>query len=370
MGNKLILASIVAMAMLMGCGEETQVSEPIRPVRVYKIDKQSATESKSFPGKVKAAREVSLAFRVPGQIVSLDVKEGDFVEQDQLICMLDQRDFQAAVADLEARLAGALSVYNESRLNFERNKKLLESDIIAKAAFDAAQSNYATSRANVASLEQEVKRAKLNLQYTKLEAPFSGTIAIKYANNHEYIQAKEPIVQLEDLSSLDIVVDVPETVWARTFKNGKKEMLNFFATFEAFPNRKFPLSLKEYQTKANAGTQTYSVTLKMNLPSDIAIQPGMTAEVSGSMPLSSEKMPVSVPVSSVFGNGDGKKYVWVLDKEGVVHKRQVTVGRIQDDKFSVLTGVSLNETIVECGVNYLVEGQQVKILDKRIGGRG
>lgn len=370
MSMKFILPVIIIIAMLAGCGEEVETSEPIRPVRVYKVLKRTVAESKSFPGKVKAAREVSLAFRVPGQIIALDVKEGDFVKKGRLISMLDQRDFQAAVADIEARLTGALSVYKESKLNYERNKKLLELDIIAKAAFDSAQSNYSTSRAGVASLEQELKRAKLNLQYTKLEAPFSGTIAIKYADNHEYIQAKEPIVQLEDLDSLDIVVDVPENVWARAFQNGRKKRLNFHATFEAFPHRKFPLSIKEYQTKANAETQTYLVTLKMNLPEDVSIHPGMTAEVSGSLPTNMEKKPVSIPVSSVFGTPDGKKYVWILGDEGKVKKREVTVGNIRNDKLPVLTGVSLNETVITSGVNYLYEGQQVKILENRIGGRG
>lgn len=366
---KLLIPLILTTLLTAGCKEPVETTEPVRPVRVFKTSSKENPELRILPGEVKASREVSLAFRVPGQIIRLNVKEGDLVEKGQLIAMLDQRDFQAAVADLEAKLAGARSVLKEASLNIARKTKLLKDKIIAQSSYDAAQSTYETSKAKVRSLEQSLRRARLNLQYTRLEAPFSGTIAMKHVDNHEYIQAKETIVELEDSSSLDIVLDVPESVWVRAFNKGRPAWKSIHARFESFPERIFPLEIKEFQTNINPATQTYKVTMTMAAPQGTGIHPGMTAEVVGTLPEKDGKAPVSIPCEAVAGTPDGEKFVWVLSKDGTVCKRIVEVGRIMNDMFLVRDGIIRGETIVAAGVNYLREGQKVKVLRGRIGGR-
>jgi len=368
--NKKIWICLLMSLMLVGCKEEVKKVDPVRPVRTFKISGKLNPEKRSFPGKVKATREATLAFRIPGQVIKFTVKEGDEVKKGQLIALLDQRDYQAAVADLRAKLAGARSVLNEARLNIERNKKLLASNIIAQSDYDTVTSTFETSRASVLSLEQSLRRSELNLQYTRLEAPFAGTIAVKEIDNHEYVQAKEAIVQLEDTSSLDVVLDLPESFWAKAFGSGKSPIRSAVAQFEALPERTFPLTMKEFQTKANPQTQTYEVTLNMINPEGLGIHPGMTAEVMGNLPKSNSAKTVNIPFSAVVGVPGGPKFVWVLDKDNIVNKREITVGQIMNDMFIVHSGVSKGETIVVSGVNYLREGQSVTVLKGRIGGRG
>lgn len=364
-----LIAVITATFGLAGCKEEVKKAEPVRPVRVFEVAANTESVSRTFPGKVKPTREASLAFRVSGQIVRLDVKEGDYVQKGQLIAMLDQRDFSAAVADLRARLAGARSVLKEAELNIERNRKLLDQHIIAQSAFDSAQSNYETSRSQVLSLEQSLRRAQLNLQYTRLEAPFSGFIARKVPSNHEFVQAKEPIVQLADTSALDVLIDVPESVWARAFEAKTMDLSTIGARFETLPDMLIPVRVKEYQTSANPETQTYEVTLTMDNSDGLGIHPGMTAEIVGNVGPSEKDQSVTIPFSSVVGQAEGDKYVWLLDDENTVTKREVQVGRIINDMFHVESGLVAGDVVVVAGVNYLREGQKVKVLEGRIGGR-
>lgn len=364
-----VVPVLLAVAVLGGCNEAAKKVERVRPVRVFEVARSDKNATRSFPGKVKATREASLAFRISGQIVRLDVKEGDYVKKGQLIAMLDQRDYQAAVADLRAKLAGARSVLKEARLNIERNRQLLKQSIIAQSAFDAAQSNFETSRAEVLSLEQSLRRAELNLQYTRLEAPFSGYIAQKTPSNHEYVQAKEPIVELADTSALDIVIDVPESVWAGAFQNRAIDLTDIKARFDSLPGVLIPVRVKEYQTNANPETQTYKVTLTMDNAGDRSIQPGMTAEVVGNIDHARTNASMAVPFSSVAGETTGEKYVWVLDGQNTVSRRDIEVGRITGDMFQIKDGLKAGERIITAGVNYLREGQRVKILQGRIGGR-
>jgi len=367
--KKVIVFCLLLTFALVGCKEEIKKVESIRPVRVFTVESATAQESRTFPGKVKATREASLAFRVAGQIVKLDVKEGDPVKKGQLIAMLDQRDFQAAEADLEARLVGAKSVLNEAKLNIDRNRKLLADKIIAQSAFDTAQSNYETSRSEVLSLKQSLRRARLNLQYTRLEAPFSGIIAEKIPSNHEYVQAKEVIVQLADTSALDVVIDIPENIWVKAFKTGDVNLQGFKARFESYPDKLFPVRIKEYQTNANPQTQTYEVTLTMDNAQGLGIHPGMTVEIVGSVPEQISAASVTVPFSSVVGEVEGDKYVWVLDSNSSVEKRKIEVEKIIQDMFRVTGDIHPGDVLVVAGVNYLREGQRVKVLEGRIGGR-
>ena len=370
MKNILLILAVAAFVFGCGNGEAVVKPEAVRPVRVFTANGKAQLDSRTYPGKVKASKEASLAFRLSGQVVELKVNEGDFVRKGQLIAMLDQRDYRAAVADYEAQLIGARSTLREAKLNIGRNTQLLKERIISQSSYDTAQSNYETSRARVLSLEQTLRRAKLNLQYTELVAPVSGVIAKKYISNHEFVQAKEPIIDLEDLSALDIVVDMPENMWVRAFSEGAKEKTRNVARFESLPGKTFPLRLKEYQTNADPGTQTYKVTLTIDDAEDSGVYPGMTAEISGELQESVADRSVSVPFHAIVGEAQGEKFVWVLNGDDTVSRRKVEIGRISDVGMALVTsGLQSGETLVAAGVNYLHEGQKVKVLDGRIGGR-
>lgn len=372
MKNIMLLLSLAIAIAVAGCGGAGEVApvELARPVRVFTTTGKNQLDSRTYPGKVKASKEATLAFRLSGEVVELTVNEGDYVKAGQLIAMVDQRDYRAAVADYQAQLVGAYSVLKESKLNIERNTTLLQEKIISQSSFDAAQSNYDSSRARVLSLEQTLRRAKLNLQYTELVAPFDGVVAKKHISNHEFVQARESIVDLEDISSLDIVVDVPENVWVRAFADIEQGTPRYAARFESLPGKAFPLRLKEYQTNADPGTQTYKVTLTIDGAEGSGVYPGMTAEISGEFPDPEGHTAVSVPFKAITGSAQGEKYVWVLNEDNTVARREVEIGRISDSGLALVTsGLVPGETLVTAGVNYLHEGQEVKVLEGRIGGR-
>lgn len=370
MKNIMLLLSLAFV--MVGCGNVDEVAppEPVRPVRVFTTTGKNQLDSRTYPGKVKASKEATLAFRLSGEVVELTVNEGDKVKAGQLIAMIDRRDYLAAVADYQAQLIGARSIMKEAKLNIDRNTKLLRERIISQSSFDTAQSNYDSNRARVLSLEQTLRRAKLNLQYTELVAPFDGVVAKKYISNHEFVQARESIVDLEDISSLDIVMDVPENVWVRTFKKGAQGLARNVARFESLPGKIFPLRLKEYQTNADPGTQTYKVTLTFDDAEKSGVYPGMTAEISGDIQDQDKDGAVSIPFKSIIGVPQGGKFVWILNEDGTVSKREVELGRIFDSGLALVTsGLAPGETLVVAGVNYLHEGQKVTVLEGRIGGR-
>ena len=203
-----------------------------------------------------------------------------------------------------------------------------------------------------------------------MEAPFSGYIAKKIPSNHEYIQAKEPIVELADTSSLDVIIDVPESVWIGAFQTGTIDLSSIKARFETLPGALFPgarQGVPDQRQPRNPDLQGHHD--HGQLRRSLGIQPGMTAEIVGSVSQDTAERSVTIPFSSVTGEAGGEKYVWILDKENTVTRREVEVGRIIDDMFRVESGLTAGDVIVTAGVNYLREGQKVTILEGRIGSR-
>ena len=163
---------------------------------------------------------------------------------------------------------------------------------------------------------------------------------------------------------------MPEIMWVRAFSEGANETTRNVARFESLPGKTFPLRLKEFQTKADPGTQTYKVTLTLDNAEQSGVYPGMTAEISGELQGSAKDTSVSVPFHAVTGTAQGEKSVWIVNDDRTVSRRVVEIGRISDLGMALVTsGLAPGEILVVSGVNYLHEGQKVKIIEGRIGGR-
>lgn len=366
-----LLALLAALLVLPGCGEDRreQKGEVVRPVKTFTVKEKEQYIRLVYPGRVEASSKVDLAFRVGGQIVSLPVNMGDRVAKGQVIARLDQQDFLTKVRDLQSRLQGAEASNKEAQRNFRRSETLFQEDIISKSAYDSALAESQNAEAAVKSLEQQLKQAQQDLEYATLAAPFAGTIAVKHVENHQTVQAQQPIVSLEDLSALDIVVDVPEYVWSLIHKRDKEdpERLGPVATFAVYPGREFPLRFKEYETKANPQTQTYAVTLTMDEPEDVNILPGMTAEVTGFIRGNGSSTGHAVPLPAVAADEAGEPYVWVVGDDMTVSRRKVHVGTVGEDSIMVTHGLEPGETIAAAGAHYLAEGQKVRPITGKIG---
>jgi len=177
--------------------------------------------------------------------------------------------------------------------------------------------------------------------------------------NFEEVQAKQPIVSLQDISQIEILINVPETVMA-TIKAG--EVPEVFARFDTAPGRQFPLTVKEYSTQADPQTQTYQVVLLMPQPESVSILPGMTATVVGTQSGGKDE-PIILPAIAVLEDAEGNAYVWIFnEKDETVQKRKVTVGRMTGSaNINILEGISGGEKIVTAGLTKLREGMKVRI---------
>jgi RND family efflux transporter MFP subunit len=346
---------------ISGCGkkkEEVVKKEVVRPVKIMTVSMAGAEEiTREFPGRVRASQRVDLAFQVAGPLISLPIEEGQQVKKGQVLARIRPRDFETEIDKAKAKTL-------EAEQQYLRYKELYAKNQVSKADFDKYKSQYDISRAYQ-------KEAEDALDDTFLRAPFAGVVARRYVDNFQDVQAKEPIVSLQDISQIEVLVNVPENIIVRVERKKGRNTALAHATFATAPGQQFPLSLKEYATEADPQTQTYQVTLLMDQPTGINVLPGMTATVVGSRSTEeSNQGDITIPAIAVFSDYDGDSSVWVFKTDTqTVHQRKVKTGELSGaDSIKIVSGLEVGEQIAVTGVNSLQEGMKVKSLSD-MGGR-
>ena len=371
----LLVCMAIMQLWLGGCGRQEETPPPpevVRPVKMMTVGGLLATKAVRMSGEVRAAKRADLAFRVPGQLIELPVKEGDRVRKGQRIARLDPTDYEARLRNALGMLAKAKAKLEYDKAEYQRYLRIRQAEpgAVSESMLNLKKAAMEVSRAELQSAQATVAEAREQLAYTTLKAPFPGIIGRRYVDNFEFVTAKQPIVHLQDFSRIEVLLDLPELMVAPI----RKVEPRLFAEFTAAPGRRFPLEIKEFATKADPVTQTYRVVLVTPAPEGIRILPGMTATVVIELPQSEalDAGRIVIPAGALFADAEGHPCVWVVDPQaGAVHKRRVQTGRLTDtDRIEVTEGLKIGETIAVSGVAHLQEGMKVRPYQEKMDGRG
>jgi multidrug resistance efflux pump len=378
------------------------MEEPARPVKAMVLEATDVRKIREFPGIVKPAREVNLAFRVSGPLVRYDLRVGQRVEKGEVIARIDRRDYairverlgaaldeeraglkvmkkgarREDVARLEAELAATRSRFADALRDFQRQKSLLEENAASRAEYDKTETALDTARASVEVVEQELKiartgarmedieaaearirsleadmkEAKNALADTRLSAPFSGYINRKYAEEHETVSAGKPVLSLLDFSTIEVKTSVSEEVVTR-----RKDISDLSCILTADPALSIPATLKEIGRQTDSANQSYPMTMVLHGAEDLDVTPGMAATVRVVL---KEDGPQAtdyfLPAAALFADADGRPCVWRIDPQTMcVGKTPVTTG-----------GLHAGDLLAIAGTRFLREDQKVRILDQ------
>ena len=358
---------LVFLASCEGRQEAQEAPAEPRPVKMMTVGEAAQVTERSFPGTVRAAKRAELAFQVSGTLTRLPVGEGQEVREGDVLAQLDQRDFENSLRSAQGQFGNVRAALESARSEYERILRIRKQDPGATSESMVVKRREAMDRASaeMESAQAAVDAARDRLGYTSLHAPFSGIVSRRHVENFQEVQAKEPIISLDDISSLEILVDLPESVVARinepSERTGKPAPVH--AEFAAIPDREFPLIVKEFSTRADPKTQTFQVVLQMKKPDDVSILPGMTALIVGSAQQGvNGDDNFIIPAVAVFGDELGVSHVWVVNPETMtVERRKVVTGELTGDAgIRVVEGLAAGETVAVSGAGQLRDGMRVK----------
>ena len=357
---KLLGIFLFSIIFLTGCDKSDAKVEGKPNIKIVKIFqlKNGSTFSKSYsyPGQIYAFQDSLMAFEVDGKITKFYYKEGEKVKKGSVIAKLDDTIYQA---NYDASMAN----YKQALIDYNRYEKLLKQKAVTKNDFEQKRQNLQVTKASM-------QVAKKNLLETKLLAEFDGILAKKLVDDYERVNAKEPILRLQDNSSYKIKFFVPENdvqliKGELTVKN-ISSFIDFYITLSNDTNKKYDAKLIDISTTAEKVTRTFEATLQMEVQNDITILPGMTAQVNA-MVKYKDKKNIFIPYNCVFTDDSKKSFVWAIDKNNKVYKQEVNLGDLSKDSVEILSGLENVSRIVESGIRFLNPNDEVKEYEK-IGG--
>jgi len=404
----LLIGAVALLALVIVANKLGWIGQgDVIKVATNKVEKRTVNEQVSASGKVHPEVSVKLSSEVSGEIVELNVKEGDVVTKGQVLCRIRpdilQSGYERALASLNvqrASLAVAQQQLRQQEANFanveatyRRNKELFDKKIISAAEFDQVQADYESAKANLEAQRQNVLATKYgvdqsqasvqeagdNLARTTIYAPTDGVVSLLQVELGERVvgtaqMAGTEIMRIANMNSMEVVVEVNENDINRVSLNNE-------ATIEvdAFQNRKFSGVVTEIASSSTtiaaegateAGTdqvtnfnvkirilpESYKDLMREDRDNPSPFKPGLSATVDIH---TRKETGLAVPIQSVTlreaqdtttntasGRPQMKEYVFVYDGSGKVKQIEVTTG-IQDDAYiRILSGLDEGQEVV------------------------
>lgn len=417
-----ILLIILTKLGIIGGEAETRVA-------VEEVAMHDIVESVSANGKIYPVSEVKVSPDVSGEIIELNVEEGDSVRKGQVLATINSTSYMAAVNRANAQLnqtkasvmnANAMLQQVQAQLDqatstFERNKKLYDEKVISAAEFEMAQAAYKTAKANydasmvnikgnqfgVESAQANVSEAMQSLRKTTIYAPMSGIVSALFVKKGERVvgtvqMAGTEMLRVANMSQMKVDVEVGENDIQKV-KYGDTANIEV----EAYPSRKFKgIVVKISQSSVGAGLPSaaalseqvtnYTVGIEL-VPESYAdllqldkrhfpFRPGMSATVD--ILTKYQKHVLAVPINAVTtreGEDDDqetnkkkekiKEYVFLVNQNNMTVLREVETS-VQDNEYIQITrGLETGEQVViapySAIARTLKKDKKVKVVPKK-----
>jgi RND family efflux transporter MFP subunit len=355
----LLLPSLsVAGALLLSACDIDQSTElgpePIRPVRIAEVVESGGGEDVTLTGTVEAEDNISLAFRIGGQLIERGVNVGDRVRAGQIVARLDAETARNAVDAARAGLAAAMARLTEARNTIARYEPMLERGFVARQQFDRAVEARKAAEAQVEAAEAQLRTAENQLSFTELVADASGIVTARGAEPGEVVAAGQMVVQLAREGGRDAVFDFPPRVKDAISADTLIEVVS-----STDPNVGATGRVREVSPQADPVTRTFQVRVGLANP-PAALRLGST--VVGRVPVGGAAEGMIIPAAALT-RADDQPAVWVVDPLAQrVALRSIDVLGYELDSVFVAHGLMPGELVVTAGVQSLRPDQQVRLL--------
>ena len=295
-------------------------------------------------GTVKAFNSVVVTSEVSSKVTKIHFKEGQEVQEGDLLFTLDNKEEKAD-------LAAAESAFIQKKKAYDRAKNLVKTNVISDATFQERESEYETEKANV----QAVK-ARLDLQ--EIRAPFSGSLGIVDLSVGEYIQAGESMVNLSDLTKMKLDFFIPSR-----FLSSLKVGDTLEATSNAY-DKVFKGQISFVDQQVDQITRTVRVRAIIQNPEKL-LKDGMLMTIKT---YTNERQSKLIPEEAVIKRGENNfVFVAVTENEKSIAKyKQIEIGSRYFGEVEVLKGLEEGEDVIHHGIMSVKDGSEVVIKFKEV----
>ena len=324
-------------------------------------------------GEVRATESVPLTARVKGEIVKINFTEGEKVKAGTVLFEIDPREYEAALLSAKADLEKAKSEKDHADLEFKRHEELRESDVDSDAKFQQYKNQKQKADASYLAAEAAVKLAELNLEYTKIKAPFDGWVGFRDCSLHELVgpgTAKQQLATIEKSGGIKVDFNIAETdliTLQRNMTQGKLKVRDFPVKLFLQDGKQIALTgyLKAWDNKINTKTGTLKMQAVFDDP-DRKLIPGLYVKVQLTLGPATDL--IEIPSAAITYDIAGA-FVYVLTNvEGstaTVERRYIKIAaeqrkQLKDGKYTTVAfvkeGLKANELFITAGIQKVRNG--------------
>ncbi len=310
-------------------------------------------------GQLRPIRQAFVRAKVAGEVLEMQVKEGETVKSGQVLARINPAEYQARLDERMASLAGSKATWENNERTRKNNEELLRKKFISQQAYDNTLANSSVALEQVKAAEANVALAKKSLDDTILRAPWSGMIAERSAQLGDRAAIDMKLLNLVDLSRLELEAAVPASE-IPSVAVGQEVAFRV----EGFSDRVFKGKVARIAPQSSAGSR--SILIYIDMPNaDGTLKGGMFAK--GNLTLSRSDSVVAVPIAALREER-GDTVVYAL-KDGRLARLPIKVGaRNEDEAWAEVTqGLEAGVQVIKTNLGTLIPGIEMRVTNARGG---
>jgi RND family efflux transporter MFP subunit len=360
--------AIAVLAGLMACSSEkkqAQVApETVRDLAVLAVQPSTVPDYLEAVGTLRAAQSSQLASQVMGNVMQINVREGDQVRRGQVLATIDDAQpraalerAQAAVTAAEHQAIAAEADCGLAQATLKRYQSLYEKKSASPQEFDevkarekSAMARLDMARSGHVQAKAALAQARTMFEYTRVRAPFDGVVTEKRADPGTLASPGMPLLTVEAAGRLRLEASVDESAIA-TVKLGAMVPI----TVDAVGLQEFTGKVVQIVPTADSASRTFIV--KIEMPANPVLRSGLFGRARLAR---GQRESLLVPRTAVIDRGQ-LQGVYVLDKDKIAGLRYVTLGKAAGERVEVVSGLETGERIVAAPGPREIAGKRIEV---------
>ena len=331
---------------------QAQQGPPATPVRVAQVTELEIAPQVLLIGTAQPRLTSVVASDIDGLVQDLKVNEGDLVDKGTVLARLEDSLLRIELKGARANKADTEAQLRRARTDLQRSSDLLATETIADKQYTDDLAEVQSLEARIGRLQAEIEHHQDSITKKTIRAPFTGFVVKEHTQIGEWVEKGGPIVTLADLSSIEVVVEVPERYVPRLALGGSTNVL-----VDALNPEKFTGKIAAIIPVGDAASRSFPVKVAVENP-DTRIKGGMLCRVS--LAIGKPNSVLAVPKDAVVNVG--QEHLLYVVRDGVAQPLPVQLGDASDSMIEVKGPVKTGMQVVTRGNERLRPGQPVHII--------
>ena len=361
--DKILLFAFI-VAVLVSCGQKGNKDFGDNEFPVETVKSQSTSMQTSYPTSLKGIQDVEIHPKVAGFITQVCVKEGQAVGAGQLLFVIDNATYQAAMRQAQALVNTATAQCNTVKMAYENSIKLRENKVIGDFELQSAKNNYESAKAQLAQAQAGLASAKEMLGFCYVKSPTTGVVGtLPYKEGAMVSASSMPaLTTVSNISTIEAYFSMTE----KDILEMTKTAGSMQAAIDQYPELKLQLSDGSIYSETGrlvkasgvVDAATGSVQMIARFPNPQRL---LKSGASGSIVVPRSDNNAIVIPQSVTVEVQDKVFVYLLGKNNKVKYTEIKVDTQNDGKnYIVLSGLKAGDKYVTNGITKLTDGMEIK----------